>query len=64
MLAYLEPVSAALLAWGLLGEPLGWQTVFGGALVIGGGIVVVVLEPSGAAAIEAAPVAPELGSRA
>lgn len=41
LLAYLEPVSAALLAWALLAQPLGWQVLVGGAAVLGGGLLVV-----------------------
>jgi drug/metabolite transporter (DMT)-like permease len=55
ILAYLEPVSAALLAWALLGEQLTWQTALGGALVIAGGLAVVLFEPADAAPIEVAP---------
>ena len=55
VLAYIEPVSAALLAWAILGEELSWQVVVGGALVILGGLAVVVFEPEDAAAPEAAP---------
>jgi drug/metabolite transporter (DMT)-like permease len=58
ILAYIEPVSAALLAWALLGEELGPQVVLGGALIIAAGVAVVLLEPADAAAVEAAPVAP------
>ena len=58
LLAYLEPVSAALLAALILDEPLGLQTVLGGALVIGSGLAVVLFEPADAAAVEAAPYAP------
>jgi drug/metabolite transporter (DMT)-like permease len=61
VLAYLEPVSAATLAWLLLGERLDAQTIAGGALVIAGGVLVVAFEPADAAALEAVP-APELGS--
>jgi drug/metabolite transporter (DMT)-like permease len=53
VLAYLEPVSAALLAWAILGQPLGWAVVAGGLLVVGAGVLVVVLEPAETAAIEA-----------
>jgi drug/metabolite transporter (DMT)-like permease len=55
ILAYLEPVSAALLAWALLGEQLTWQSALGGALVIAGGLAVVLFEPADAAPIEVAP---------
>jgi DME family drug/metabolite transporter len=58
VLAYIEPVSAALLAWAILGEELGWPVLVGGALVILGGLAVVVLEPEDAAAPEAAPIRP------
>jgi drug/metabolite transporter (DMT)-like permease len=58
VLAYIEPVSAALLAWAILGEQLSWQVVLGGTLVILGGLAVVVLEPEDAAAPEAAPIRP------
>jgi drug/metabolite transporter (DMT)-like permease len=55
ILAYLEPVSAALLAWVLLGEQLTWQTAVGGALVIAGGLAVVLFEPADAAPVEVPP---------
>jgi drug/metabolite transporter (DMT)-like permease len=54
ILSYIEPVSAALLAWALLDEPLTWQIVLGGALVIAAGLVVVFLEPADAAIPDAA----------
>ena len=50
ILAYIEPVSAALMAWAFLGESLNWQIVVGGALVIAAGATVVFLEPEDAAA--------------
>ncbi len=46
VLAYLEPVSAALLAWALLDQTLNWQIVVGGLLVLGSGAVVVLREPA------------------
>jgi drug/metabolite transporter (DMT)-like permease len=58
VLAYIEPVSAALLAWALLDEALGWQVIVGGVLVIVAGATVVFLEPADAAAPEAAPLTP------
>jgi drug/metabolite transporter (DMT)-like permease len=61
ILAYLEPVSAALLAWVLLGEALTWQTTLGGGLIIVGGLAVVFFEPEDAAAVEVSPQA--AGSR-
>ena len=45
ILAYIEPVSAALLAWAILGEPIGWQLVVGGALIVAAGVAVVLFEP-------------------
>lgn len=48
ILMYLEPVSAALLAWLLLGQPLSPQVVAGGALVVAAGVAVIVLEPPAA----------------
>ena len=59
ILAYIEPVSAALMAWAFLGESLNWQVVVGGALVIAAGATVVFLESEDAAAPEVVP----LGSR-
>jgi DME family drug/metabolite transporter len=52
ILAYLEPVSAALLAWALLGEPLGPAIVLGGALIVTSGVLVVLYEPGEAAPLE------------
>jgi DME family drug/metabolite transporter len=54
ILSYIEPVSAALLAWALLDEQLTWQIVVGGALVIAAGLLVVFLEPADAAVPDAA----------
>ena len=48
ILMYLEPVSAALLAWLLLGQELRWPVVAGGLLVVLAGATVIVLEPPGA----------------
>lgn len=55
VLAYVEPVSAALLAWALLGEALTWQLVVGGVLIIAGGLAVVFFEPAEVAPLEAPP---------
>jgi drug/metabolite transporter (DMT)-like permease len=55
ILAYLEPVSAALLAWAILGEALTWEIAVGGALIILGGLAVVFFEPGEAVAVEAPP---------
>ena len=53
LLAYVEPVSASLLAWAILGQTLGWQVVVGGVAVLLGGALVVVGEtaPSAAPAV-------------
>lgn len=53
ILALLEPVAAALLAWAILGESLGAAVVAGGALVLAAGMLVVLAEPGDAAAVEA-----------
>jgi drug/metabolite transporter (DMT)-like permease len=44
-LGYLEPVAAALLAWPILGQELGWAVLTGGALIIGAGLLVILFEP-------------------
>jgi drug/metabolite transporter (DMT)-like permease len=44
LLAYLEPVSASLLAWAILGESVGWQVAVGGLAVLLGGALVVLYE--------------------
>jgi drug/metabolite transporter, DME family len=54
-LGYLEPVSAALLAWAILGQELGWAVVTGGALIIGAGLLVIVYEPVETPHLEAPP---------
>jgi DME family drug/metabolite transporter len=53
LLAYLEPVSASLLAWAILDQTLGWQVALGGAAVVAGGTLVVVYEGADAPSIEA-----------
>ena len=58
ILSYIEPVSAALMAWAFVGEALTWQIVVGGALVILAGATVVFFEPADAATPETAPVTP------
>jgi len=45
-LMYVEPVSAAFLGWLVLGQRLGWHVLVGGALVLVGGLLVVVFEPA------------------
>jgi drug/metabolite transporter (DMT)-like permease len=54
-LGYLEPVSAALLAWAILGQELGWAVVSGGGLIIGAGLVVILYEPAETPHLEAPP---------
>jgi len=45
VLTYTEPVSAVLFAALLLGEPLTWAAIVGGAMVVLGGLIVSRLEP-------------------
>jgi drug/metabolite transporter (DMT)-like permease len=52
VVAYLEIVSGALLAWAILGEALTWQVVVGGTLIIAGGLAVVLFEPEDAELLE------------
>ena len=61
LLAYLEPVSASVLAWAILGEALGWQVLVGGAAVLSGGVLVILLEPA-AASVEAPPLEPAVSA--
>jgi DME family drug/metabolite transporter len=44
LLAYLDPLSASLLAWAILGQDLGWQVFVGGFAVLAGGALVVLYE--------------------
>jgi DME family drug/metabolite transporter len=53
LLAYLDPLSASLLAWAILGQDLGWQVVVGGVAVLAGGALVVVYEEAPEASHEA-----------
>jgi drug/metabolite transporter, DME family len=55
-LGYLEPVSAALLAWAILGQELSWAVLVGGTLIIGAGLLVILYEPAGAPRLETPPV--------
>jgi DME family drug/metabolite transporter len=55
-LGYLEPVSAALLAWAILGQGLGWAVLVGGTLIIGSGLLVILYEPAEAPRLETPPV--------
>jgi drug/metabolite transporter (DMT)-like permease len=52
VIAYLEVVSAALLAWVIFDEPLTWQLLLGGALIILGGLAVVLFEPEDVVPVE------------
>lgn len=61
ILMYLEPASAVVFAALFLGEPLTATTLAGGALVIGGGIIVARMEGREAVPIEAAGVQEEVG---
>jgi drug/metabolite transporter (DMT)-like permease len=54
-LGYLEPVSAALLAWAFLGQELGWAVLLGGPLIIGAGLLVILYEPAETPHLEAPP---------
>jgi drug/metabolite transporter (DMT)-like permease len=53
-LSYLEPVSASLLAWVLLGQRLGLAVTVGGALVLTAGLIVILSEPAESAVGEVA----------
>lgn len=54
-LGYLEPVSAALLAWAILGQELGWAVLVGGTLIIGAGLLVILYEPAETPRLETPP---------
>jgi drug/metabolite transporter (DMT)-like permease len=53
LLSYLEPVSASLLAWAILGEAVGWEIAAGGLAVLAGGALVVCYEGAEPAAPDA-----------
>jgi drug/metabolite transporter (DMT)-like permease len=53
-LSYLEPVSASLLAWLLLGQSIGLAVAIGGVLVLAAGSIVVLVEPAESAVGEVA----------
>lgn len=57
ILMYAEPVSAALLAALLLGEPLGAAVIGGGLAIVAGGLIVVIRGPGRAAGPVEQPVA-------
>ena len=46
LLSYMEPVSASVLAWAILGQTIGWQVGVGGAAVLAGGALVVLYSES------------------
>ncbi len=52
LLAYLEVVSASVLAWAILDQELGWQVVVGGAAVLAGGALVVLYDDTREPALE------------
>jgi len=41
ILVYLEPVTAVIWAWGVLGEEPGFATLVGGLLIIAAGLIIV-----------------------
>lgn len=53
VLTFLEPVAGVLLGWTILEQGPGVATLIGGALVLGAGLVVVLLEPAAARVAEA-----------
>src|SRR5918996_25411 len=53
LLSYVEPVSASLLAWAILGEAVGWEVAVGGLAVLAGGALVVLYEGAEPAAPDA-----------
>jgi drug/metabolite transporter (DMT)-like permease len=53
LLSYVEPVSASLLAWAILGEAVGWEVAAGGLAVLAGGALVVLYEGAEPAAPDA-----------
>jgi drug/metabolite transporter (DMT)-like permease len=57
LIAYLEVVSAALLAWVIFEEELTWQVIVGGALIILSGLAVVLFEPEDVVGLEGSRIA-------
>jgi drug/metabolite transporter (DMT)-like permease len=53
VLTFLEPVAGVLLGWTILEQRPGVATLMGGALLLGAGLVVVLLEPASARVAEA-----------
>jgi drug/metabolite transporter (DMT)-like permease len=52
VIAYLEVVSATFLAWVIFEEPLTWQVLLGGALIVSSGLAVVLFEPEDVVPVE------------
>jgi drug/metabolite transporter (DMT)-like permease len=52
LIAYLEVVSASVLAWAIFDEQLTWQVIVGGGLIILGGLAVVLFEPEDVVGVE------------
>ncbi len=61
-LSYIEPVSASLLAWLILGQRLGPAVAIGGAMVLVAGLIVILNEPAESAVGEVAGL-PQVGER-
>jgi drug/metabolite transporter (DMT)-like permease len=57
LIAYLEVVSAALLAWVIFEEELTWQVIVGGALIILSGLAGVLFEPEDVVGVEGSRIA-------
>jgi drug/metabolite transporter (DMT)-like permease len=53
ILSYIEPVSAAVLTWAILGQSFGWQVGVGGTLVVLAGALIVFFERTDVRPIEA-----------
>jgi drug/metabolite transporter (DMT)-like permease len=53
VLTFLEPVAGVLLGWTILEQRPGVATLMGGALLLGAGLVVVLLEPAAARVADA-----------
>jgi len=62
-LSYIEPVSASLLAWLILGQRLGLAVAVGGGLVLTAGLIVILVEPAESAVGEVAGL-PQSGEQA
>lgn len=60
ILAYMEPVSAALLAALLIGEQLTWSIAVGGAIIVAAGVAVIRLQEPDEAIAPTGPVPPRM----